>query len=285
MNAKLGIIGGTGFYEGVGIKEKERRELQTPFGEPSDAFIIGESAGREVVFLPRHGRGHTLIPTKVNYRANIWGMKVLGVTHVIGISAVGSFREEITPGSIVFIDQYFDRTKEQVNDTFFDTDIAIHIAFSDPICSCLHAALVDIAERLDVKYTPGGTYLNMEGPAFSTRAESRVYKSWGMAVIGMTNLYEAKLCREAEIHYATIAQVTDYDSWKEATVDVPTIMKNLKNAARSTSRVVEQLISDFPIGECGCNCHNALQTAVVSDLKSLSPALKKRYALLLDRYF
>jgi len=285
MKTKLGIIGGTGFYELAGVKEINRLTLKTPYGNPSDEYIIGERDGKEIVFLPRHGRRHTILPMKVNYRANVYGMKQLEVTHIITISTVGSFKEEIEPGSIVFIDQYFDRTKKQAHDTFFDKGAAIHISFGDPICPCMHDQLLKIVRDLDVKYTPSGTYVNIEGPSFSTRAESKLYRSWGMSVIGMTNIYEARLCREAELHFATIAQVTDYDSWKQESVDVPSIMANLGKATESAGKVVTGYIKKFPFRECRCACRHALETAIVSDINRLEPSLKQRYALFLDKYF
>lgn len=285
MKEKLGIIGGTGFYDLVGLENLNRLALNTPYGEPSDEFLVGEKYGKEIVFLPRHGKNHTILPFNVNYRANIYGMKKLGVTHIISISTVGSFREEIEPGSIVFIDQYFDRTKEQVHDTFFDEGAAIHISFGDPVCPGMHSQLLKIAQDLDVNFTPSGVYVNIAGPTFSTRAESRLYRSWGMSVIGMTNMYEARLCREAELHFATIAQVTDYDSWKTEAVDVPVIMANLKKATESAGKVVNRYIERFPFEDCHCTCHTALGAAIVSDIKQLTPSLKKKYAIFLDKYF
>jgi 5'-methylthioadenosine phosphorylase len=284
MKAKLGIIGGTGFYDLVGLSDSKPVRMKTPFGDTSDDFIVGQRNGQEVVFIPRHGRHHTILPHKVNYRANVWGLKKLGVTHVITISAVGSFQEEIEPGSIVFIDQYVDRAKESVSDTFFDEGIAVHISFGDPICSCMHAQLVQIARELDIQFTERGTYVNVEGPAFSTRAESVLYRSWGMAVVGMTNMYEARLCREAELHFATIAQVTDYDSWKGAAVDVPEIVANLGKSLESAGKVVTGLIDKFPFKACHCGCTSALESAIYSDMGLLTTALKERYALLLAKY-
>ena len=285
MEIKLGIIGGTGFYDLVGLENLNRFRLNTPYGEPSDEFLIGEKYGKEIVFLPRHGKNHTILPFNVNYRANIYGMKKLGVTHIISISTVGSFKEEIEPGSIVFIDQYFDRTKESGNDTFFDEGAAVHISFGDPVCPCMHGQLIEIAKEQGVSYTENGSYVNIQGPAFSTRAESKLYRSWGMSVIGMTNMYEAKLCREAELHFATIAQVTDYDSWKEETVDVPSVMANLGKATESAGKVVAGYIKEFPFQECRCDCQHALKTAIVSDINRLEPSLKQRYSLFLDKYF
>lgn len=284
MQAKLGICGGTGFYSLTDFNKVKSISLNTPFGKPSDDFGIYEKGGKEIVFVPRHGRGHIILPHNVNYRANIYGLKQLGVTHVISISTVGSFREEIEPGTIIFIDQYLDRTKEHFHDTFFDQGLVVHISFADPVCPCLHRQLVDIAEKRKVKYTASGTYVNMQGPAFSTRAESRLYKSWGMAVIGMTSMYEARLCREAELHFGAIVQVTDYDSWKEEAVDVAVILANQSKTAAGVSKVIDGFIEQFPFLECSCNCHNALKGAIVSDLKNLSPALKRRYALLIAKY-
>ncbi|MBO8130892.1 MAG: S-methyl-5'-thioadenosine phosphorylase [Candidatus Marinimicrobia bacterium] len=281
---KLAIIGGTGFYEFEGLIIKDSIRVDTPFGEPSSDFILGEVNGKEVLFLPRHGRGHRILPSKINYRANIYGLKKLGVTHVVSISAVGSFKEEIKPGSIVIVDQFFDRTKSSINNTFFDEGIAVHVAFSDPVCPVLFKTLGDIARRIGIDYHLGGTYLNMEGPAFSTRAESRVYKSWGMDVIGMTNIYEARLCREAELHFATVAQVTDYDSWREEFVDVPTVLENLKRSASISKRLLEMFIREFPPdGEC--ECENSLKNAIVTDLTLLDENQKSKYELLLKKYF
>lgn len=284
MNSKLGIIGGTGFYDLPGITIKDKVLLETPFGKPSDEYIVGEISGKEVIFLPRHGKGHTIMPTNINYRANVYGMKLLGVTHLISISAVGSFKDEIEPGTIVFVDQFFDRTKQCVQDTFFDGGIAVHIAFSDPVCPVLHRALIEAGSCLDSSFTPKGVYLNMEGPAFSTRAESVIYKSWGVDVIGMTNLYEARLCREAEIHFATIAQVTDYDSWRGESVDVPTILNNLKKATEMTNRVIRKIVDNFPPAGGDCKCENALKDAIVTDVSLVTDEIKSKYWLLLKKY-
>lgn len=284
MQYKLGIIGGTGIYDLEGLKVRDRILPDTPYGKASGEFIIGDMNGKEVVFLPRHGRGHRIAPTFINYRANIYGMKQLGVTHLISISAVGSFKDELKPGSIVFVDQYVDRTKERVHDTFFDEGVAVHIAFADPVCPSLHAKLIEIAKGLGIDYAPWGTYLNIEGPAFSTRAESRLYRSWGMDVIGMTNLYEAKLAKEAEIHFAPIAQVTDYDSWKEESVDVAVILGNLGKALSITRAVLIKFIEGFPYPENACACEQALRGTLVTDPAFIPDSLKKKYELLLNKY-
>lgn len=283
MDAKLAIIGGTGFYDFEGLKIKDLVAVKTPYGAPSDKFVIGELQGRDVIFLPRHGKGHRIIPSRINYRANIYGLKKLGVTHIVSVSAVGSFKDDIEPGSLVIVDQFFDRTKSNENNTFFDEGIAVHVAFSDPVCPVMFNKLVDIAKGLGLKAKYGGTYLNMEGPAFSTRAESRIYKSWGVDVIGMTNMYEARLSREAEIHFATIAQVTDYDSWKEEFVDVPTVLENLKKSVSASKSLLEEFIRQFP-PEGDCGCESALETAIVTDLSTLNEELKEKYQVLLGKY-
>jgi 5'-methylthioadenosine phosphorylase len=219
---RIGIIGGSGLYEMEGLTDIREQEVDTPFGAPSGAYLIGRLegvAGVELVFLPRHGRGHTLTPSEVPYRANIFGMKVLGVSWIISVSAVGSLKEEIVPGHVVAIDQFIDRTKGRAS-SFFDNGIVAHVGFGDPVCGALRGYLLDAAREADATIHDGGTYVCMEGPAFSTRAESNLYRSWGASVIGMTNLPEAKLAREAEISYATLAMATDYDCWYEGHDDV-----------------------------------------------------------------
>ena len=206
----IGVIGGSGLYEIEGLKNVREERLHTPFGEPSDSYIIGDLGETELVFLPRHGRGHRLMPSEMNYRANIHGMKQLGVQWIIAVSAVGSMRETIAPGQLVVPDQFFDRTKARIP-TFFGDGIVAHVAFADPVCSHLRKLLVKAGKKVDTTVHDGGIYICMEGPAFSTRAESHIYRSWGVDIIGMTNIPEAKLAREAEICYATLALVTDYD--------------------------------------------------------------------------
>lgn len=284
MKLKLGIIGGTGFYNIDGLKLKDRISVDTPFGKPSDSFTIGGIANQEVIFLPRHGEGHVIMPSNINYCANIYAMKKLGVTHLISVSAVGSFKEEIKPGSIVLVDQFFDRTKKHVRDTFFDDGVVAHIAFADPICPVLHNELVEIAQSLNIDFTSNGIYVNIEGPTFSTRAESRIYKSMGFDVVGMTNIHEARLAREAEIHFATIAQVTDYDSWKEEIVDVPTIIKNIDKSASETHKILKELVSSFPLRSNECDCEQALKEAIVTDFSKISESCRKKYDLLLNKY-
>lgn len=231
---RIGIIGGSGLYDIEGLKNKKWIKINTHFGDPSDEYLVGELNGEEVVFLPRHGRGHKMMPSELNYRANIFGMKKLGVQWLISISAVGSFKKEIKPLDIVVIDQFVDRTNQARKMTFFGDGVVAHIAFAEPICSVLSDILYSTAKKLAVKNNitvhKGGTYINMEGPAFSTEAESFLYKSWGMDVIGMTNMPEAKLAREAEMCFATLAMVTDYDAWyeEESVVTVDVIIQNLK---------------------------------------------------------
>ena len=284
MQQKLGIIGGTGFYKLDGLEIKDHISVDTPFGEPSDRYAIGKLNGTGMVFLARHGEGHQINPRAINYRANVYGMKKLGVTHILSISAVGSFKEEVTPGSLVLVDQFFDRSKDYTQNTFFDDGIAVHIAFSDPVCPVLHKALIDAADELGLEYRDKGIYLNMEGPAFSTRAESTIYRSWGVDVIGMTNMTEARLCREAEMHFATIAQVTDYDSWRMEPVDVPFIMGNLAKALENSKMLVKKLTESFPPTSGDCQCKESLKTAIVTDPAHISSECKERCGILLQKY-
>ncbi|HRV80869.1 MAG TPA: S-methyl-5'-thioadenosine phosphorylase, partial [Planctomycetota bacterium] len=216
---KLGVLGGSGLYAMDGLEDVTEKTLSTPFGAPSDAYICGRLDGVDMVFLPRHGRGHRFTPSEINYRANIWGLKALGVTQVVAVSAVGSMREEIAPGDFVLIDQFIDRTRHRP-DTFFGDGVVAHVMFADPVCEGVRQALVQASRTTGIKVHDGGTYLCMEGPQFSTRAESELYRSWGVDVIGMTNLTEAKLAREAELCYATLAMATDYDCWHQGHDDV-----------------------------------------------------------------
>ncbi len=236
--AKIGVIGGSGLYEIEGIKDLQEQEVQTPFGHPSDRYMTGRLEETEVVFLPRHGQGHKLTPSEVNYRANIFGMKVLGVEAIFSVSAVGSLKEDLKPMDFVIPDQFLDRTKGIRNCSFYGDGIVVHIPFADPVSKELCDILEDACKQAKVTVHRDGTYVNMEGPQFSTKAESHLYRSWGMDIIGMTNLTEAKLAREAEISYATLAAVTDYDCWHEShesvSVDmiIEYLMKNVSNAKR-----------------------------------------------------
>src|SRR6204780_1660177 len=252
MKPTIGIIGGSGLYSMPGFEEHEERFIDTPWGAPSDAYFVGQLAGKEVAFLARHGRGHRISPSELNFRANIYGMKSLGVERIISLSAVGSLKEEHRPLDFVLPDQFFDRTSGRIS-TFFGEGLVAHISFADPICPQLADVVQSAATGVGVNARKGGTYLCMEGPAFSTRAESNVYRSWGMDVIGMTNLQEAKLAREAEICYVTVAMVTDYDCWhsEHAAVTVTDILANLVKNAENACSVVAATVASMPdVHEC-----------------------------------
>jgi 5'-methylthioadenosine phosphorylase len=279
----VGVIGGSGLYEIEGFEAREEVRLATPFGEPSDAYVVGALAGVRTVFLPRHGRGHRLLPTEINSRANIWGLKRLGVTRVVSISAVGSMREEIAPGDFVLVDQFFDRTRHRA-DTFFGAGVVAHVLFADPICSDLRSVLRSAAGRLAVRVHDGGTYLNMEGPQFSTRAESRIYRQWGVDVIGMTNIQEARLAREAELCYATVAMATDYDCWH--TSEDVTVEAILQVMRQNTGHAKELLRSALPLLQeaRACPCQSALRYAILTDPSRITPEARDRLGLLIDKY-
>jgi 5'-methylthioadenosine phosphorylase len=283
---KIGVLGGSGLYELEGFTNAQEVPLSTPFGDPSDAYVAGELDGTPLVFLPRHGRGHRLNPSEINYRANIWGMKALGVTHIVSVSAVGSMREEIVPGDFVVIDQFVDRTRHR-KDTFFGDGCVAHVQFADPVCSLVRKALLEASASAVVKVHDGGTYLCMEGPQFSTRAESNLYRSWGMDVIGMTNLTEAKLAREAEMCYATVAMSTDYDCWHEGHDDVTVdgilevMAKNVAGARSLLRAVIEPL--KRVANENSCTCGTALSGAILTHPDVLTDATRARLGLLLER--
>ncbi len=262
----IGIIGGSGLYEMEGLSQVESVALETPFGDPSDRFVTGVLDGVRMVFLPRHGRGHRLLPSEVNYRANIYGMKKLGVTRLVSVSAVGSMREEIAPGDIVIPDQFIDRTNATRKNTFFGNGIVGHVQFADPVCGELSGILEDAARRSGARVHRGGIYLCMEGPAFSTRAESRLYRTFGVSVIGMTNIPEAKLAREAEMCYGVIALATDYDCWYESHDDVSvdailTILRQNVTMAKSIIRNATDQMGDAR----KCPCADALRYAIITD--------------------
>jgi 5'-methylthioadenosine phosphorylase len=280
----VGVIGGSGLYAMEGLDDLREVVLATPYGEPSDAYLVGSLGGTEMVFLPRHGRGHRISPTEVNSRANVWGMKVLGVTRILSVSAVGSLREDIEPGHFVAVDQFVDRTRHRP-DTFFERGVVAHVMFADPTCAELRAALVAAARALDVRIHDGGTYVNMEGPQFSTRAESRLYRSWGADVIGMTNLQEARLAREAELCYATLAMATDYDCWHRSHEDV-TVEAILAVMARNVAHAREVLRTVVPrLGaERACPCKDALKYAILTQPERIPPEARDRLRLLLGRY-
>lgn len=282
--AEIGIIGGSGLYDLPGLEEKREVEVDTPFGEPSDAYVVGTVSGREVAFLARHGRGHRLMPTELNFRANIFGFKKLGVNWILSASAVGSLREDHEPMDFVLPDQFLDRTRQRVS-TFFGDGVVAHVAFADPVCSRLGDVVEKAAEEIDFPIKRGGTYVCMEGPAFSTRAESNLYRSWGLDLIGMTNLQEAKLAREAEICYVTIAMVTDYDCWHESEEDVSVEMligylqKNSENAKRLISRAIG-LVPD----SMGCSCHKSLDGAIITSPEAMSEEAKRRLEPIIGKY-
>lgn len=267
----IGVIGGSGLYEIEGLTDIEEIRLETPFGAPSDVYITGMLQGVKMAFLPRHGRGHRLLPSEVPYRANIYGMKLLGVQRIISVSAVGSMKEEIVPGHIVIPDQFFDRTQGRRASTFFGQGVVGHVQFADPVCAELSSALVDAGRRSGATVHQGGTYLCIEGPNFSTRAESTIYRSWGVDVIGMTNIPEARLAREAEICYATVALATDYDCWHDSHEDVTveavlTIIKQNVAMARDIIKRAVQGLAAVP----GCACGESLKFALMTD-QSLIP--------------
>jgi 5'-methylthioadenosine phosphorylase len=281
---RIGIIGGSGLYSIQGVSVKEEVSLETPFGYPSDSFMLCEIAGREVVFLPRHGRGHTLLPTELPFRANIYGMKMLGVEWIVSVSAVGSMKEHLHPRDVVLPRQFIDRTSKR-EDTFFGEGIVAHVAFADPICAALSAVVAGAARNCGATVHEGGTYLCMEGPAFSTRAESFLYRSWGVDVIGMTNLQEAKLAREAEICYATLAMVTDYDCWHEtaASVTAEMVLENLRRNAALAQGTILAAASAIP-RERRCACARALENAIVTDASKIRPETRKKLELIIGKY-
>ncbi len=282
---RIGIIGGSGLYSIEGLTQQKWVQIKTPFGPPSDALLTGELAGRKVVFLPRHGRGHRLLPSELNHRANIWAMRKLGVRWIISVSAVGSLQARFKPCDIVLIDQFVDRTKQSVSHTFFGSGIVAHIAFADPICEELRGILLRSAQAETTRVHSGGTYVNMEGPAFSTRAESIANHKAGFEVIGMTNLGEAKCAREAEIAYATLAMVTDYDCWKvdEAHVTVEMVIANLRRNAEQAKAIVARTLPLIPL-EPSWPCHDALRNSIMTDKEVWPTAVKKALAPFLSKY-
>jgi 5'-methylthioadenosine phosphorylase len=284
MQAEIGIIGGSGLYQMPGITGLRETKLKTPFGAPSDAYMLGMLEGRKVAFLPRHGRGHRILPTELNFRANVYGMKLLGVERILSVSAVGSLKQEHKPTDFVIPNQFVDRTRHRI-DTFFGGGVVVHIGFADPVCSELANIIKNACDGAQVKGKLGGTYLCMEGPQFSTRAESNLYRSWGMDIIGMTNLQEAKLAREAELCYATIAMVTDYDCWHpdHDAVTVEQVVGVLTQNASSAAAVVRRAVASMPKGR-GCKCGSALAHAIQTQPDKISASARRKYALLLGKY-
>ncbi len=290
---KIGIIGGSGLYDLEGIEDVRTEIVKTPFGDPSDAFLHGRFAGREVYFLPRHGKGHRILPSEINHRANIHALKSLGVERVISVSAVGSLKEDLRPRDIVLPDQYFDRTKQALAHTFFGGGVVAHVSFAEPACPDLRALIADAARQTvdaepgspDIRVSDEGTYVNMEGPAFSTRAESNAYRQMHFDVIGMTSLPEAKLCREAEICYQAMAMVTDYDCWKESEEEVSIemivghLLANVALARKILARLLPALHETRD-----CPCGHALKNAILTNRDAISAEARERLKLILGRY-
>ncbi len=284
MKPTIGIIGGSGLYSMPGFEAQEDVVMETPFGAPSDPYVVGSLAGKTVAFLARHGRGHRISPSELNFRANIWGMKALGVERIISLSAVGSLKEEHRPLDFVLPDQFVDRTRGRIS-TFFGEGLVAHISFADPICPHLAQVVSGAAASSGVTAKLGGAYLCMEGPAFSTKAESNLYRSWGMDVIGMTNLQEAKLAREAELCYVTIAMVTDYDCWhpEHDAVTVTDIIANLTKNAENAAKVVRAAVAAMPASR-ECKCGSALKHALITDPGTVPPATRRKLELLVGKY-
>jgi len=285
LRAQIGIIGGSGLYSMPGFEAHNEVTIDTPWGNPSANYVVGTLAGKPVAFLARHGRGHRLMPSELNFRANIYGMKSLGVERILSLSAVGSLKEEHRPLDFVIPDQFFDRTRGR-GSTFFGDGLVAHISFADPVCPQLSGVVHEAARASAVNAKKGGTYLCMEGPAFSTKAESKVYRTWGMDVIGMTNLQEAKLAREAEMCYVTVAMVTDYDCWHphHDAVTVSDIIANLNKNAENASKVVAAAVAAMP-AERTCKCGSALAHAIITDRSLVPESTRKKLDLIIGKYF
>lgn len=282
---KFGIIGGSGLYEIEGLSNVTSVNVITPFGEPSDEFVTGKLGETDTVFLPRHGRGHRFLPSEINYRANIWGMKYLGVTHLVAISAVGSLKEEIKPGHIVLPDQFIDRTRVRPS-TFFGKGLVAHLQFGHPTCDYLSQAIASAATEVGVTYHRGGTYVCMEGPMFSTKAESEMYRGLGASVIGMTNLQEAKLSREAELCFSTIALATDYDCWHETEeeVSVDAILEVMRKNVENTKAILKALLQTFRPKNPTCKDQSSLRGAILTQSQLIPESVKKDLGIIINRY-
>ncbi|RMG60348.1 MAG: S-methyl-5'-thioadenosine phosphorylase [Deltaproteobacteria bacterium] len=280
----LGIIGGSGLYDIEGVEVEEEVEVETPFGPPSDRFIVARYQDVKIVFLPRHGRGHRIPPSKINYRANIYGMKKLGARRVLSVSAVGSMKEEIRPGDIVVVDQFYDNTKFRVN-TFFDEGLVGHIAFADPVCPQFSQVVSEAAGKVVERVHRGGTYICIEGPQFSTRAESNIYRSWGVDVIGMTNVPEVKLAREAGLCYSTMALATDYDCWREGEEDVTAdmVVQTLKKNVANSKKIILEVARSLP-DEFTCGCADSLKNAIMTSRELIPEELKKKLDLIVGEH-
>ncbi len=284
MTIRIGVIGGSGLYDMAGLTDLEEVSVETPFGEPSAPYVTGTLRGRRVAFLARHGPGHRLLPSELNFRANIFGFKTLGVEWILSASAVGSLQERYPPLDIVIPDQFFDRTKDRIS-TFFGRGLAAHVAFAHPICATLSGLMLASARAVGATVHPGGTYVCMEGPQFSTLAESRLYRAWGMDVIGMTNLQEAKLAREAEICYVTLALVTDFDCWHEEhdKVTVEMVIANLVHNAETAQRVIADAVSRLPVDRA-CECASALASAIITRPEAIPEQVRRELAPIVGKY-
>lgn len=284
-SVEIGILGGTGFYEIEGIERIEEVKFETPFGKTSDAFIIGSLEGRRVAFLNRHGRGHKILPSKINYRANIYGFKMLGVERVISVNSVGSLKEQIKPRDIVFSDQFFDRTHRE--NSFFGEGITAHVSLAYPVCPDLSRVLFNTGEELNLRVHQGGTYICIEGPAFSSRAESNIYRSWDCSVIGMTSATEAKLCREAELCYATMNLVCDYDAWHEVEepVTVEMVLESMNQNIYSAKAIIKKAVASLsPQRESRCECDRALKNCIVTQPGSIPEESKEKLRYIIEKY-
>lgn len=282
--AEIGVIGGSGLYDMEGLKYVTSVRVDTPFGAPSDEFILGTLEGRRLAFLPRHGRGHRFTPSEINYRANIYAMKKLGVERIISVSAVGSMKENIAPGDIVVPDQFYDQTKSRIS-TFFGGGVVAHVGFADPVCPELAGALYDAGVKAGAKMHKGGTYICMEGPQFSTRGESRIYRSWGVDVIGMTNVTEAKLAREAEICYSTLALATDYDCWHETEEDVTieAVIAILKKNVETAKKIIQITVESLPVSR-SCQCGESLKFAIMTPAELIPEEAKSKLDIIIGKY-
>lgn len=282
--AQIGVIGGSGLYSMPGLQKAREVRITTPFGKPSDAYIVGTLEGRQVAFLSRHGRGHLITPSELNFRANIYGFKKLGVERILSVSAVGSLREDYKPTDMALPTQFVDRTRGR-HSTFFGGGLVAHVGFDTPVCPTVVDTLAAACGEFNVTVHKGATYLCMEGPAFSTKAESNLYRSWGMDIIGMTALQEAKLAREAEICYGVLAMVTDYDCWHPShdAVTVTQVLDYLSRNVENSQKIVRQAIRALPV-ERNCKCASALAHVILTDRKKIPPAAKKKLALLVGKY-
>jgi len=285
MSVQIGIIGGSGLYDMAELTDREEVRLQTPFGDPSGLYVVGTLRGRRVAFLSRHGAGHRIPPSELNFRANIFGFKLLGVERILSASAVGSLKEEYPPMDVVIPDQFFDRTRGRISTFFHQQGVAVHISFAQPVCPDLSRVAYESAQAVGASAHFGGTYVCMEGPQFSTLAESRLYRSWGMDVIGMTNLQEAKLAREAEICYTTIALVTDYDCWhpEDENVTVDMIVANLLRNVDTAQRLIAEAVDRVP-AQRSCSCGSALATAIITSPAAISEETKRDLAPIIGKY-